>query len=388
MPLDFSLLRNPNVDLLERYQAGANVANQGFEQQNRLIDLMGNRDLRQLQFQQAKAQAARMPILQQREDLQWQAQQAEALRKQREEQKKIGLTDRLSDSNLTVEQQNAIYAQLYPEKVAEQRFKAPAVRDFNQPFLPTGEPNVPFQQYQRSLKQDIGEKPADRLAREKFEWEKSGGKTNSKPLPATALKMQNDAVDAVGAMSGLNADLGTIKSNIESGALNLGMFANLFNKARNLGGLSTEESRNLATFQSTLERLRNESLRLNKGVQTEGDAVRAWNEILNNINDPELVKQRLDEVMKTNQRAVELRKLEIDNIRANYGHDPLDLSQQLNVKPALTKTRGATGGWGEQQTQPQMNAMPPPQSATGKTVRDTSTGIRYKSDGSRWVRVE
>lgn len=35
-----------------------------------------------------------------------------------------------------------------------------------------------------------------------------------------------------------------------------------------------------------------------------------------------------------------------------------------------------------------MQSMPTPQSAAGRTVRDTSTGIRYKSDGSRWIRVE
>lgn len=214
--------------------------------------------------------------------------------------------------------------------------------------------------------------PADILAREKFEWEKMGGKSNAKPLPATALKMQNEAVDAVGALSSLNADLGAVKSNLESGALDLGMFSNLINKARNIGGLSTEESRNLATFQSTLERLRNESLRLNKGVQTEGDAVRAWNEILANINDPQLVKQRLEEVMNTNQRAVELRKLEVDNIRSNYGHDPLDLTAQQGVKPALTKTRGATGDFGA------------PQSGYEQTATNPQTGQKIGLRNGKW----
>lgn len=96
MPLDFNLLRSPNIDLLERYQAGANVANQGFEQQNRLMDLMANRDMRQLQFQQARAQAERMPVLQQREDFQWQMQQAEALRKQQEDQQKREILSRMT----------------------------------------------------------------------------------------------------------------------------------------------------------------------------------------------------------------------------------------------------------------------------------------------------
>ena len=34
----------------------------------------------------------------------------------------------------------------------------------------------------------------------------------------------------------------------------------------------------------------------------------------------------------------------------------------------------------------EMAALPPPSQLAGKTVRDTVTGIRYKSDGTRWVK--
>ncbi|MNY53581.1 hypothetical protein D3C86_1893470 [compost metagenome] len=86
---------------------------------------------------------------------------------------------------------------------------------------------------------------------------------------------------------------------------------------------------------STLEKLRNDSLRLNKGVQTEGDAQRAWNELLANINDPKLVEQRLGEILAINQRAGELRGLSNDSMRANFGHDPMDYSQYLNLPAAV-----------------------------------------------------
>ena len=161
-------------------------------------------------------------------------------------------------------------------------------------------------------------------------------------LPAPALKMQNEELDAIGAASGIKADLAAVRGQIESGALKLGPVKNAMGALKNATSLSDENSRNLASFQATLERNRNESLRLNKGVQTEGDAVRAWNELIANINDPEVVKQRLAEIERLNDRAVTLRKMNIDTIRQNFGADPLDTSKFESVAPAI----GATGGGG------------------------------------------
>jgi len=146
----------------------------------------------------------------------------------------------------------------------------------------------------------------------------------SKPLPVGALRLQNEALDIIGTASTINDRMSKKVQQIEDGKLVLGPIKNIAGEARNLAGRSTEKSRNLASFKSDLEKMRNDSLRLNKGVQTEGDAQRAWNEILKNINDEQLVKQRLIEVQELNSRAVELRKLEVDAIRSNYGLDPLD----------------------------------------------------------------
>ena len=111
-----------------------------------------------------------------------------------------------------------------------------------------------------------------------------------------------------------------------------------------MAGMSSSESRNFATFKSNMERLRNESLRLNTGVQTDGDAQRAWNELFQNITDTNLVKQRLQEIQRINKRGAELQKLKVDGIRANYGYEPLDVSPQMNQRPALGG--GATGDFG------------------------------------------
>lgn len=154
----------------------------------------------------------------------------------------------------------------------------------------------------------------------------------AKPMPAAALKLQNEELDAIGTASTITSQLDKAISQIDSGELQLGPVKNMVSQGQNLIGASSAQSRNFASFKATLEKLRNDSLRLNKGVQTEGDAVRAWNEVLSNINDPKLVRQRLKEVSALNQRAVDLRKLNVENIRANYGQEPMDVSGYTGPK--------------------------------------------------------
>ena len=154
-------------------------------------------------------------------------------------------------------------------------------------------------------------------------------------MPPAALKMQQEALDSIGTVGTINADLGAIGGMIDQGRLNFGPVSNLKNKALNAAGVSNEQSRNFATFQSTLEKLRNDSLRLNKGVQTDGDAQRAWNELFQNVNDKDVVKQRLQEIQKINERGAALQQMNVDTIRSNYGAEPLDASGRLQQAPAL-----------------------------------------------------
>lgn len=157
----------------------------------------------------------------------------------------------------------------------------------------------------------------------------------AKPLPAAALKMQQESLDAISTSAGINADLGRILGQIQSGALKLGPVANAVSAGKNFAGMSDTQSQNYASFKASLEKLRNDSLRLNKGVQTDGDAQRAWNELLQNINDPGVVQQRLREIQALNERAIGLHQLNIDTIRNNYGAGPLDTSDRVNQKPAI-----------------------------------------------------
>lgn len=161
-----------------------------------------------------------------------------------------------------------------------------------------------------------------------------------KPLPAGAMKMQQESLDKIGIASSINADLDGIAKQIEAGKLSFGPVSNLANAARNMAGMSSEESRNFGTFKSTLERLRNESLRLNSGVQTDGDAQRAWNELFQNINDTALVKQRLTEIQNINKRGADLQRLRVDSIRNEYGAEPMDASAYEKQPSAIAKPGG------------------------------------------------
>lgn len=189
--------------------------------------------------------------------------------------------------------------------------------------------------------------PADAYGKQPYEEKKSTivgmtpegqpimGDPSKPQLPTAALKMQQEELDAIGAAASMRADLAGVKKMMEGGQLSISPLDNTISKVRNATGFSDENSRNYASLMSSLEKMRNESLRLNKGVQTEGDAARAWNELISNVNDPGVVQQRLAEIDKLNERAAGLRRNNIDVIRSNYGQPPLNTSRYENVGPAI-----------------------------------------------------
>jgi hypothetical protein len=162
--------------------------------------------------------------------------------------------------------------------------------------------------------------------------ERSGGQ-----LPPAILKEQNELIEGIGIAESLKADLTALDGQLSSGELNVGPVSNLWNSARNATGFSNQESVNFNSFKTTLERMRNDSLRLNKGVQTEGDAQRVWNELMGNINDPQVVRQRLGEIQRINQRAADLKRVQIAQLRQNFNVGDLDA-------PALSNQPAVVGG--------------------------------------------
>jgi hypothetical protein len=77
-----------------------------------------------------------------------------------------------------------------------------------------------------------------------------------------------------------------VLDDLHTGKLDLGMFKNWLNSGQNMAGISDEQSRAFARYQQFLQKVANDNLLLNKGVQTEGDAYRemkaigaAWSEL-------------------------------------------------------------------------------------------------------------
>lgn len=139
------------------------------------------------------------------------------------------------------------------------------------------------------------------------------------PLPTTLQRSEDDDLSAIGGVLTTRDVMTNTDRQISSGELDLGPLRNIESQVRNWAGWSSPNSRNYSSFRSNLEQMRNASLRLNKGVQTEGDAQRAWNELVSNLNDEKLVQQRLREIDALNRRAIALRQALINNRRGARG---------------------------------------------------------------------
>lgn len=207
----------------------------------------------------------------------------------------------------------------------------------------------------------------------------------TKPLPATVLKMQNEALDKLSVASNIDKDLAVVEKQISDGKLNLGFFGNIASDLKNKAGYSDENSRNFGTFKNTLEKLRNDSLRLNTGVQTDGDAQRAWNELFANINDNEFVKKRLGEIRVINQRGADLQKLQVDQIRSNFDADPLDFSKYEGQPSAISG--GEIMPKGEKMPSAVYSALPK-KAPKGQIVKNPKTGERKQFDGFVWKTIK
>lgn len=151
-------------------------------------------------------------------------------------------------------------------------------------------------------------------------------------IPATLVNAQDAMVDRVLNAQSIDADLSAIEGQIATGKLKFGPVENFMSQAKNTLGMSDEQSRNYATFKTSLEKLRNDSLRLNTGVQTDGDAQREWKALFDNINDTDYVRGRLAEIRKINQRAARLQRERLNILRRNSGAGELALPA---VEPAI-----------------------------------------------------
>ena len=102
---------------------------------------------------------------------------------------------------------------------------------------------------------------------------------NQKPIPSTIQRAEDADYEAGQAAANLANDANRYLNSIKSGAIPFGLRARAFVGASNIVGSDNPEVIARNDFERFKTQLVNESLRLNKGTQTEGDAVRAAKEL-------------------------------------------------------------------------------------------------------------
>jgi hypothetical protein len=102
---------------------------------------------------------------------------------------------------------------------------------------------------------------------------------NQKPIPTTIQKAEDEDYEAGQAAANLANDANKYLNSIKRGTIPFGLRARAFVGASNIVGSENPEVIARNDFERFKTQLVNESLRLNKGTQTEGDAVRAAKEL-------------------------------------------------------------------------------------------------------------
>lgn len=186
-----------------------------------------------------------------------------------------------------------------------------------------------------------------------------------KPLPPTAAKLQGETLQIIGSLGQTNDNIDKILADINSGQLKTDLANRSMSGVMNFTGNSTPQSRSLATYQSNVKKMVNDSLLLAKGVQTEGDAQRAAAAIMAAPFDTAAVAERLAELRQINSRSADLHKMANDQLRSEYGHEPMDYSA---YEPQTKAPAAAT-----------------PTEAAPTYARNPKTGERIMLQGGQWV---
>jgi len=235
------------------------------------------------------------------------------------------------------------------------------------------------------------EKPSDRLAREKFEWEKKshiGGADSVIRKPMTAdqeAKYRQKFGEAYGTT--INA-LQSAK-NVTQLATELSGHAGIGGITGFTGYMPDMPGSDAAGARQKFETLQGKITKMAKDAAASSGsigpmAVQEWKILRDQISaidptklDEKQMKSVLDDLVIQAQNASRITE---ESYMSTFSPD-------FKMYPQFASPRSGLPQGEYQDVKPMAN-MPNPKSATGRTVRETSTGIRYKSDGSRWARVE
>lgn len=175
----------------------------------------------------------------------------------------------------------------------------------------------------------------------------AAGDASNKPIPVGALKPLLEVEDALsGAESAFSLSAKHL-GRIADRSLEIGPAQSLSAKARTTFGQANANDVNYNELKADRTKLVNDSLRLNKGVQTEGDAKRAADEMMNSDDEASTVRafKRLVEI---NKRGMALQQRKRETIMGNYGRggkqqggqQPAPAAQSDDVSDLLSKYGG------------------------------------------------
>jgi hypothetical protein len=170
--------------------------------------------------------------------------------------------------------------------------------------------------------------------------------SSAKPMPVGALKMQDEAVGAIGAYDTTAKNAADWAQKLRTGKVPVTPLGKTEALIRNKSGFSDEASRELGLYNTFIEKMRNDLLLLSKGVQTEGDAKRALNAITAAGNDPQLLADAMEKAAMVSQKAADLEKNKINLVRQNYGLPNLETAtpvQPAGIQDGATATNPQTG---------------------------------------------
>lgn len=136
-----------------------------------------------------------------------------------------------------------------------------------------------------------------------------------KPLTGSVQDAIVETEGAARTAGNIVADLNALYGQLDQGAFSMSGQSRLRYAAEQATNNASPEAQAYANFWSKIQEMRNEMLRLNKGTQTEGDAIRAMDELISGMGqyDDATVKLRLKAITEKYQRVQSdrLRDLEI-----------------------------------------------------------------------------
>ncbi len=146
------------------------------------------------------------------------------------------------------------------------------------------------------------------------------GNSGQPKLSDKALQLVNDLNVQLSTASQNSGKINGLISDVQSGRLNLSAANQLGARAKNMIGLSDENSRGVENFQTALNQAVNDVLMMAKGTQTEGDANRAAQVIAANPpRDNAAALQALQRLAAVQNNTIAVLNQNINGIYDNYG---------------------------------------------------------------------